>query len=289
MRASPFRDELSRIEADLLAGKPLDPELLSRLPLEILGEVYLGLRPGCPSLMAALPSMAPAQVQRDWTGADGPTLMVQSCAFVDSLARALPRYAGRPLVGASVLDFGCGWGRLLRLLLRYTPADRIWGLDPWDRSIDLCRAHRIPVNLAVSDYVPKTLPVGDTHFDLIFAFSVFTHLSPKCALQVMKTLRAYLKEDGLLAITVRPEEYWRRHTPFPSGLTAEAVLAAHRDAGFAYIPHHREPIDGDVTYGDATYSLEYVGRTWRDWSIVGTESNAVDPLQTIIFLRPASV
>jgi hypothetical protein len=174
-------------------------------------------------------------------------------------------------------------------MLRYTPADRIWGLDPWDRSIELCREHHIPVNLAVSEYVPNTLPVGETRFDLIFAFSVFTHLSPRCAHQVMRTLRAYVKEDGLLAITVRPPEYWRLHTDFPPGVTSETMLAAHRETGLAFIPHDRPPIDGDLTYGDASYSLDYVRHTWTGWRIAGTEANAGgDPHQTIVFLQPGS-
>jgi SAM-dependent methyltransferase len=287
MGAKLFHRELSSIEAELRSGQPLSPELLSRVPLEVLGEVYLGLRPGVPALVAALPSMAPAQVQRDWTGSDGLPLMVQSCAFVKSVAGAFQEQTGRPLRGAMVLDYGCGWGRLLRLMLRYTAAPQIWGLDPWTSAIDLCHTHRIPVNLAVSDYVPKTLPVGDTRFDLIFAFSVFTHLSPRCALQVMKTLRTYLKEDGLLAITVRPAGYWQAHGPLPSGITPEAMMALHSDAGFAFIPHNRPPIDGDVTYGDASYSLEYVRRSWPGWATTGTTSNAEDPLQTVVFLRPA--
>jgi len=288
MATSPFDRELKQIDAALLSGQPLGPELLSQVPLEVLGEVYLGLRPGYPALVAALPSMAPVQVQRDWTGADGAPLMDQSCAFIKSLVRAFEEQVGRPLNRATVLDYGCGWGRLLRLMLRYTPARQIWGIDPWDRSIDLCREHHIPVNLALSDYVPTTLPVSNTHFDLIFAFSVFTHLSPKCALQVMKTLHGYLKRDGLLAITLRPPEYWRLHRPFPSGVTPEAMIGLHRDAGFAFIPHDRPPIDGDVTYGDASYSLEYARSNWSGWSIVDTAWNAVDPLQTIVFLRPAS-
>lgn len=288
MATRPHSRELKRIEAELRSGRPLGPELLSGLPLEVLGEVYLGLRPEFPTLVAALPSMAPAQVQRDWTGTDGQPLMKQSCAFLDTVVRAFQHHVHRPLSASIALDYGCGWGRLLRLLLRDVPAERIWGLDPWDRSIDLCREHRIPVNLAVSDYVPQTLPVGDTRFDLIFAFSVFTHLSPRCALQVMRALRAYVKEDGLLAITVRPAEYWPLHSPFPEGVTPEAMLTAHREAGFAFIPHNRPPIDGDITYGDASYSLDHVRSRWTGWSILGTETNAVDPLQCIVFLRPAS-
>jgi glycosyltransferase involved in cell wall biosynthesis/SAM-dependent methyltransferase len=285
---TPLERALSGIDEEIRSGHPLSPELLARIPLEVLGELYLGLRGEYRALLAALPSMAPAQVQRDWTGSDGPPLMEQSCAFVNAVVLAFQQQVGRPLGTGGVLDYGCGWGRLLRLMLRYAPAPQIWGLDPWDRSIDLCREHRIPVKLAVSDYLPKALPVGETRFELIYAFSVFTHLSPSCALQVMTTLREYLKPDGLLAITVRPKEYWRAHRPLPAGMTPEAMMVLHRDVGFAFIPHDRPPIDGDVTYGDASYSLEYIRRAWPGWEITGTASNALDPLQTIVYLRRAA-
>jgi len=289
MAAHPFRAELKRMDAELRSGRRLGPELLSRVPLEVLGDLYLGLLPEYPALTAALPAMAPAQVQRDWTGSDGKPLMVQSCAFIESVTTAFQRHVRRPLDGATVLDHGCGWGRLLRLILRYTPAEKIWGLDPWDRSIELCREARIPVHLAICDYVPRTLPVGDVRFDLIFAFSVFTHLSPGCAARVMETLRAYLQPGGLLAITIRPPEYWPLHQPLPPGVTAESLLESHRDAGFAFIPHNRPAIDGDVTYGDASYSLEYVRRVWKGWRVLEARTNAVDPLQTVVFLQPTPI
>ena len=77
--APAFHRELSGMDAELRAGRPLTPELLSRVPLEVLGDVYLGLRGQYPALLAALPSMAPAEVQRNWTGNDGQPLTVQSC------------------------------------------------------------------------------------------------------------------------------------------------------------------------------------------------------------------
>lgn len=281
-----FHRELSRIDEELRAGKGLSPELLSGVPVEVLGEVYLGLRPEYPALMQALPSMPPAQVQRDWTGTDGKPLMAQSCAFIRDVAEAFQEQVGGSLSDATVLDYGCGWGRLLRLLLLYSRPERIWGLDPWDRSIELCREHRIPVNLAVSDYLPKSLPVGGTRFDLVFAFSVFTHLSPTCARQVMTTLRTYMNDKGLLAITVRPPDYWRIHSYLAPELTAEAMIALHRNAGFAFIPHNRAPIDGDITYGDASYSLDYIQNSWSGWVIAETTPSALDPMQTIVLLRP---
>jgi 2-polyprenyl-3-methyl-5-hydroxy-6-metoxy-1,4-benzoquinol methylase len=111
---------------------------------------------------------------------------------------------------AKVLDFVCGWGRLIRLLYKLTSVDNIYGVDPWDRSIEICTNDGVKGNLALSEYVPETLPF-DEQFDLIFAFSVFTHLSEKTTYKVLSTLRNYISKDGLLVITIRPREHWGFH------------------------------------------------------------------------------
>ena len=38
---------------------------------------------------------------------------------------------------ARVLDFGCGWGRVIRLLYKYVPYENIFAVDPWDEPITL--------------------------------------------------------------------------------------------------------------------------------------------------------
>src|SRR4029077_744564 len=46
------------------------------------------------------------------------------------------------------------------------------------------------------------------HLDLIYAFSVFTHLSERAAIMALTTLRRYVARGGLFVITIRPKEYW---------------------------------------------------------------------------------
>ena len=43
-------------------------------------------------------------------------------------------------------------------------------------------------------------------FDLIYAFSVFTHLSEKTAHIVLSTLRDHIADTGVLVLTIRPKE-----------------------------------------------------------------------------------
>lgn len=260
---------------------------LQRLPLEVLGQLLLEVPAKLTALSQLLPSMPSEQVQRDWTGNSGAGLMVQSHAFVQSLKSGFVRYTGRPLNGATILDYGCGWGRLLRLMCAFSPPERIYGVDAREDSIAICRDCKVLGNLAVCDRLPKTLPFGDVDFDLIFAFSVFTHLSERTAEQVQSAMRCRIKGSGLVALTVRPLEYWLRHREvLPPGQSIEGLMHAHRNYGFAFAPHNWSAIDGDVPYGDASISTDYIAQRWAGWKVVGTDVNDVDPNQLIVFLKP---
>jgi hypothetical protein len=72
---------------------------------------------------------------------------------------------------------------------------------------NFARRVNLPGHLAVSGYLPTSLAVGDLTFDLIFAFSVFTHLSLRATGQALRPLRKYIRPTGLLVVTVRPIDY----------------------------------------------------------------------------------
>ena len=100
---------------------------------------------------------------------------------------------------------------------------------------------------------------------------------------VLKTLHNYILPGGVLAITIRPKEYWKFHD---DRNIAKEMEAMHGEKGFAFAPHNLEPIDGDITYGDTSMSLEYIKRNFTDWTISRIEYNLVDALQIILFLEP---
>ncbi|HWK53802.1 MAG TPA: class I SAM-dependent methyltransferase, partial [Hyphomicrobiales bacterium] len=245
---------------------------LRQLPLESFGELLLEVPANRPALGRMLPSMASDDVQRHWTGASGQTLMTQSLDFVRSVDKGCRQYLGHGIAGR-VLDYGCGWGRLLRLLPWYVDPEQIYGADPWNTSLATCRQHNCPGHLAECDYVPHDLPFGAT-FDLIYAFSVFTHLSEKTADAVLRVLRANISDAGMLVITIRPPAYWNAHTDWRDGSSKQAMLERHQREGFAFVPHDIEPVNGDITYGDTSMTLDFIRRRWPQWRIAGTTHNA---------------
>jgi len=276
--------QLSEIDALLPSTPPNEmPTLLEDIPLDVFALLYLERPGGLENICNFLPSMPSAEVQASWNGAHGRELLRMSVDFVTRVVAKYRSGGHRPLGDSSVLDFGCGWGRLMRLMYRYVSVDRLYGVDPWDESLALCRACGLKGHLALSDYVPNALPF-DRRFDLIYAFSVLTHLSVKTTLSVLSTLRRYIAEDGQLFVTIRPEEYWHYHE---GGIGAEERLAVHHRDGFSFVPHNREPIEGDVTYGDTTFTLDWLAEATKgDWIIDGTDYCMGDLLQVIVSLRP---
>ncbi|HTB71381.1 MAG TPA: class I SAM-dependent methyltransferase [Solirubrobacteraceae bacterium] len=80
------------------------------------------------------------------------------------------------LDGSRVLDFGCGAGRVIRHFDQDAANAEIWGCDIDAASIAWATEHLSPpFQFALSSESPP-LPFPDSHFDLIYAISVYTHL-----------------------------------------------------------------------------------------------------------------
>lgn len=261
---------------------------LRHLCLDDFASVMLGMPDSgqYPGLSSVLPAMASDDVQRQWTGATGYSLMSQRVAVIEKLRRQFLWAVGRPLEGCRILDYGCGYGLSLRLLLYFTNPDRLAGCDPWDRSIRLCEEARIVSRLDITDYLPASLPYEEQTFDLVLAYSVFTHTSRKASIAALEAISPVIKPDGLLALTIRPIEYW----DIEGGIEEperSALRRAHNLTGFAFRPHNRPPINGDVTYGDTTMRAMMIEELCSKWKTIGYDRSLSDPYQIIVLLQPA--
>jgi SAM-dependent methyltransferase len=266
--------------------------VLRDLPVEVVADVMLDIPEEYEYARKAIPRMAEDAIQDLWTGSHGHRLLFESCAFTKAIELGYLKYTGKDLRGKKILDYGCGWGRLIRLMYAFSPPENIFGCDPWDRSIDLCKASGINANLAICDYLPKSVPFSEKSFDLAYAFSVFTHLSEETAKTVLSAIHKSIASDGLLAITIRPASYWYVHQYGDTPINLEKLRDLHWSNKYAFVPHNSATVDrpndstGVQPYGDASFSLEYIKREWKDWTVVGTDVSLLDPYQTIVFLKP---
>jgi SAM-dependent methyltransferase len=103
--------------------------------------------------------------------------------------------------GKRALDFGCGAGRVLRHLLSEAEVAEIHGSDVSEEMVTWAAQNLCPpiAGVIVNGEDPP-LPYPDDHFDLVMAFSVFTHLVENWSTWLLE-MRRILKPDGILIAT----------------------------------------------------------------------------------------
>jgi SAM-dependent methyltransferase len=105
----------------------------------------------------------------------------------------------------AMLDFGCGCGRVMRYW-QSLPTTKVSGTDINPRLIEWSR-HQLPfAEFAINGLAPP-LEYRDGAFDVIYAFSVFTHLTPELQHGWMAELTRVLKPGGLLMFSVHGPHY----------------------------------------------------------------------------------
>jgi SAM-dependent methyltransferase len=120
-------------------------------------------------------------------------------AVRDEIVRLLP--PDWSPAGKRCLDFGCGSGRVLRhFLTDDAPGIELVGCDIYQGAIDWLRAHLCPPLRAFCNDEAPPLPLPSRSFDLVWATSVFTHITDHWAGWLLE-LHRLLKDDGLLVAT----------------------------------------------------------------------------------------
>ena len=125
----------------------------------------------------------------------------------DTVREAAMRH-GLPLESlGSLLDFGCGCGRVTRWWHELDA--EVHGSDVDVRAVAWCRASLDFGHFAVNDLAPP-LRYGDSTFDLVYAFSVLTHLTEDLQRPWLDELRRVLRPGGLLILSTHGERYLER-------------------------------------------------------------------------------
>jgi SAM-dependent methyltransferase len=122
------------------------------------------------------------------------------------LIRNLLHEAGTSIDGiAALLDWGCGCGRVLRHW-GGLPRTEIFGCDIDGRMVEWCARHLPFARVSVTGLSPP-LPHDAETFDLVYAFSVFTHLTEELQRAWMSECRRVLRPNGHLLISTLGEHY----------------------------------------------------------------------------------
>jgi SAM-dependent methyltransferase len=121
------------------------------------------------------------------------------------------------LSGIDLLDMGCGVKMSAAVLNEHVPIGSYTGIDVFgemvdflQREVDDARFAYHHLDLHNELYNPDgekltahtKLPVDEESFDLIWLFSVFTHLAPDDFAAMLRVLRRYVRPDGHLFFTL---------------------------------------------------------------------------------------
>jgi SAM-dependent methyltransferase len=104
-----------------------------------------------------------------------------------------------------ILDFGCGCGRVI-LHLRHL--NGLHGSDFNPILVEYCQGS-LPFARFATNAAWPPLSYEDESFDLIYAFSVFTHMTVSQQREWMQELSRVLRKSGLLLITTCGKHYRR--------------------------------------------------------------------------------
>jgi SAM-dependent methyltransferase len=123
----------------------------------------------------------------------------------DSICGILRQAGVSPPDFHSILDFGCGCGRVIRRWRSLTPAS-LYGTDYNPQLVDWC-SHNLPFAKFQSNTLEPRLNYADQQFEFAYALSVFTHMPEDLQKPWMNELWRVLQPGGYLLITTQGDEF----------------------------------------------------------------------------------
>ncbi|AWI81608.1 hypothetical protein CEW87_20955 [Parazoarcus communis] len=191
--------------------------------------------------------------------------------------KALCATHGHPLSAATrLLDFGTGWGRYSRIFMKEIAPDNITGVDVDPDLVQVCRRTFPYCNFElVPPFPPTELPAAQ--FDLVIAYSVFSHLSEAAATAWVEEFARILAPGGMIAITTQSRRFlaycdtirrtgeithpWHLKLA-ESFVDLEASQAAYDQGEFLFSATGGGDARPSSFYGEALVPPAFVERVW---------------------------
>ena len=181
----------------------------------------------------------------------------------------------------SLLDWGCGCGRVTRYL-SFLQGPKYHGIDIDSDNVEWCREHMDYGEYGVIPLHPPT-ELPPEHYDLILGISVFTHLREKEQKEWLKELNRICIPGGIVAVTVLGD-----HGIFRGGLKADEYQE-YTEKGF--LAWRRNPDLDDVLkekeyYRNTFISHDYILKTWTEYfEIKEFKKNYIGNLQDLVIMQ----
>jgi len=231
------------------------------------------------SLRGYLPALPPEELQVRFTGGQGEETLREAFSFYRIVSHAAS--STRPRVA---MDFGCGWGRITRFFIKDFEKDKLFGVDPLSEVIEASQATNPWATFEKIDLHPP-IHMPSSSVDLIFAFSVFSHLTEDVHLEWIEEFARLLHSGGTLVVTTRERDFIlecariRNEEPDPSlisplrnyatmgaraaFLDTERYLHMYDEGEYCCDPTGAGDSLPSDAYGETCIPLAYAQRRWQ--------------------------
>jgi SAM-dependent methyltransferase len=223
-----------------------------------------------------MPRFPDDAVQRSMVGSAGEHPLREAFFFWQQAKFYYQQHGDRPLEDSMVLDFGSGWGRFIRLFLKDVRPEQLVGVDVDPDFVALSEKLLPGIQFRVVPPLPPCdLSIGT--FDLIYAYSVFSHLSEAAHLAWVQEFARLLRPGGMVVVTTQRKGFLDfceslRHekelsSPWHvalsrSFLNVDLAKQQYADGQFLYsATGGGGPRDASF-YGEAVVSPAYIQQNW---------------------------
>lgn len=148
-----------------------------------------------------LPPLPSNEIQSMFVGSYGYDAFLEANIFIEKMKDIVSKNGKELNDEIEILDCGVGWGRLYRSLLRYVDTKSILGVDIDPKIIQICLDSMPYGHFKVIDKNPPYTILKDDSFDLIYLYSVFSHLSEAGFISMINEFSRIIKKDGFLVFT----------------------------------------------------------------------------------------
>ena len=257
-----------------------------------------------PELMSTVAPFPPAALM---TNTSGLTERSDFAAHGTDIYRALWEASDRPLTAySSILDFGCGCGRLARMFAGHS--GKIQGCDIDARHVEWINSSLSFMQAKVSRVVPP-IPFADNEFDAVISISIFTHLTEASQDLFLSELHRVCQPDGRLFLTVHGARALERannepriramldmdearfqeaQCQFTSGRHGFILQFGHlTTTGTGLSAAQPKAVDEPFEYGISFTPEAYIRAHWSRWfDVLDYRVGGIHDFQDIVVVQP---
>jgi SAM-dependent methyltransferase len=225
-----------------------------------------------------MPGFPDEVIQTNFVGSSGAHALQEAFNFFSIVKKYGVQLGHAVQADTRVLDFGCGWGRILRFFLKDCEPRNLYGVDVDPDVLATCRTTMDYCHFTAVDPLPPT-SFADESFDLVTAYSVFSHLAEHASLAWVKEFARLLAPRGILLVTTegrdfielcrsmrgKLHEFGWHHGLANSFIDTDAANRAYDAGEYLYSPTGGGDYRPPDFYGEALIPEGYIRSRWTEF------------------------